>query len=96
MPSHSTAHIGPDYDGCAECAPRRTKAQRAIHAAAEAKGWRVTMLQWEPVGGMIEMSGREGGWTVYGERDEDETDHALGYHYEEGRRVDRRVLGGRR
>lgn len=83
-PTQSESHIGPDYDGCAECAPRRTKAQKAIHAAAEAKGWRITMLEWLPIGAMIEMSGREGGWTVYGRRsDGTATADALGYHHGE-------------
>lgn len=42
-----------------------TRAQRKIRKAVEAHGLVAEEIAWEPIGQMIEMSGREGGWTVY-------------------------------
>lgn len=41
-----------------------TRARRKIRAAAERHGLTVGDMEWEPIGAMIEMSGREGGWYV--------------------------------
>lgn len=45
--------------------PGETRAQRKIRKAVEAHGLVAEEITWEPVGQMIEMQGREGGWYVY-------------------------------
>lgn len=42
-----------------------TRARRQIRIALEVLGATWISIRWEPVGQMIEMSGREGGWTVF-------------------------------
>jgi hypothetical protein len=60
-----------------------TRARRKIREAVEAKGAKVTDLTWEPIGQMVEMSGREGGWTVFAEWSDGREDHALGYSWQD-------------
>lgn len=42
-----------------------TRARRKIRETVEWYGLEVESMDYEPVGQMIEMSGREGGWTVF-------------------------------
>jgi hypothetical protein len=42
-----------------------TRARRKIREAVERHGMAVDAMEYEPIGQMIEMSGREGGWTVF-------------------------------
>lgn len=44
---------------------RETQARRKIRVALEVRGATVISIRWEPIGQMIEMSGREGGWDVW-------------------------------
>lgn len=44
--------------------PRETPPRRKIREAAERHGLQVGEMEWEPIGGMIEMQGRSGGWFV--------------------------------
>jgi hypothetical protein len=41
-----------------------TRARRQIRLALEELGATWISIRWEPIGQMVEMSGREGGWTV--------------------------------
>ena len=41
-----------------------TRARRKIREAAERHGLEVESMEYEPIGAMLEMSGRVGGWTV--------------------------------
>ena len=43
---------------------RETKQRRAIRLAIERRGGEVVEMDWQPVGQMVEMAGREGGWTI--------------------------------
>lgn len=53
-----------------------TKARTEITRAVEAKGYSDPFIEWEPIGQMVEMSGRSGGWSVFaGDQ------HALGYNW---------------
>jgi hypothetical protein len=60
-----------------------TRARKAITDAVEAKGASVTLLEWQPIGGMVEMSGHDGGWTVEAEWPDGRADHALGYRWQD-------------
>lgn len=42
-----------------------TKQRKAIRLGIERRGGKVTEMRWRPIGQMIEMSGREGGWEVF-------------------------------
>jgi hypothetical protein len=42
-----------------------TRARRRIREIANQYEFVVEDIEWQPIGAMIEMSGREGGWTVY-------------------------------
>lgn len=42
-----------------------SKARRAIRLSIERRGGTVESMTWQPIGQMIEMQGREGGWTVF-------------------------------
>lgn len=47
---------------------RETRARRRIRLAIEAAGYQIDPdygIEWQPIGGMVEMQGREGGWTVF-------------------------------
>lgn len=44
---------------------RETRARRRIREAVEARGGSVESMEWQPIGQMVEMQGREGGWTVF-------------------------------
>lgn len=58
---------------------RETPARRKIREAAERHGLVIEEMDWQPIGAMVEMSGREGGWTVWFE----DGGHALGYSADE-------------
>lgn len=55
---------------------RETPARRKIREAAERRGLVIAWMDYEPIGAMVEMSGREGGWDV----DFTVGTHALGYN----------------
>lgn len=59
-----------------------SRQRRQIEAAAKSKGFRVREMQWTPIGQMVEMSGREGGWWLLAERDGEYRD-AFGYNADE-------------
>jgi hypothetical protein len=42
-----------------------TRARRRIREIANQYEFVVEDIEWRPIGAMIEMSGREGGWTVW-------------------------------
>lgn len=42
-----------------------TRARRKIRDIANAYEFTVEDIEWQPIGGMVEMSGRAGGWTVW-------------------------------
>lgn len=47
---------------------RETRARRRIRLAIEAASYQIDPgygIEWQPIGGMVEMQGREGGWTVF-------------------------------
>lgn len=57
--------------------PRETTpARRKIRKAADKRGLKIAYMEWTPIGGMVEMSGRDGGWYV----EFDPEGHALGYN----------------
>ena len=55
-----------------------TTQRRKIEAAAKAKGYVIESIEWQPIGGMTEMVGRDGGWTVFA-RNGDQHVMACGY-----------------
>lgn len=55
---------------------RETPARRKIREAAERRGLVIEDMYWQPIGAMMEMSGREGGWTVFFKSG----GHALGHN----------------
>jgi hypothetical protein len=57
---------------------KETRSQRTIRFAVERYGGELTRIEWQPIGQMIEMAGREGGWTVFARMPWGE-DHFLGY-----------------
>lgn len=59
--------------------PRETPARRKIREAAEKRALIIEWMSWEPIGQMVEMSGREGGWEVWFTNG----GHALGYNADE-------------
>lgn len=42
-----------------------TRRQMQIARALANKGYSITSMEWSPIGGMVEMQGREGGWFVF-------------------------------
>lgn len=42
-----------------------TRARRKIREAAEQHGFEIEQMDYEPIGQMIEMQGRAGGWYVH-------------------------------
>jgi hypothetical protein len=64
-----------------------TKARKAIRRCIERRGGEVVEMTWYPIGQMVEMSGREGGWTVIARMprrtnpDETFEDNFLGYSW---------------
>ena len=50
-----------------------------IIQAVEEKGYTVGYIDYRPLGGNVEMIGREGGWTVRVDDGEDLVDYVLGY-----------------
>lgn len=53
-----------------------TPARRKIRRAAEKRGLVIDWMEWQPIGAMMEMSGRDGGWSVFFKP----SGHALGYN----------------
>lgn len=39
--------------------------RRKIEAAVKAQGYVIESIEWQPIGGMVEKMGRDGGWTVF-------------------------------
>lgn len=63
---------------------RETRARKRIRLALEGRGATDIVIRWEPVGQMVEMSGREGGWTVFCRMPSDRHEaHFLGYSVSE-------------
>lgn len=63
---------------------RETPARRKIRVALEVLGATDIDILWEPIGQMIEMSGREGGWSVFAKFPGNASDqHYLGYSVDE-------------
>jgi hypothetical protein len=60
-----------------------SRARRKIREAVEVRGAKIVELTWRPVGQMVEMSGREGGWTLFAEWPDGTEDHALGYSWQD-------------
>lgn len=63
-----------------------SKQRRAIRLAIERRGGEVTEMHWRPIGQMVEMSGREGGWEVFARMPRKDgagtfEDHFLGYSW---------------
>jgi hypothetical protein len=58
---------------------RESLPRRKIREAAEAEGLVIEDMDWQPIGAMIEMQGREGGWTVLFEGG----GHALGHCWQD-------------
>lgn len=44
---------------------RESRTRQRIRRAAESVGREVDWMEWTPIGGMIEMQGRGGGWAVF-------------------------------
>jgi hypothetical protein len=44
---------------------RESIPRRKIREAVERHGLEVEDMEWQPIGGMIETQGREGGWTLF-------------------------------
>lgn len=60
-----------------------TYARRRIRDSAARAGFTVEDMYWEPIGQMVEKSGRSGGWTVFLRDKDGGTDHALGYRWQD-------------
>lgn len=57
-----------------------SKNKHVITKAVEDKGYSVGYLQYEPIGGNVEMIGREGGWVVRVDQGEELIDYLHGYN----------------
>lgn len=54
--------------------------RRKIEKAIAAKGYEVIEIEWKPIGAMIEMVGRDGGWTVFATKPGVADEMACGYN----------------
>jgi hypothetical protein len=60
-----------------------SRARQKIREAAERHGFTVAALEWTPIGQMIEMQGREGGWYVEVQTGPNHSGIATGYSWQD-------------